>query len=91
MRDRAAYDVVVVGGGTAGGVLAARLSEDPRRRVALVEWVRDDATEPQALQILGLPRDRLRARDRGRGAVGWVSGRPSWCAGACRCLWNCGY
>jgi choline dehydrogenase len=31
------YDVVIAGGGTAGCVLAARLSEDPRRRVCLVE------------------------------------------------------
>jgi choline dehydrogenase len=31
------YDVVVVGGGTAGCVLAARLSEDAARRVLLVE------------------------------------------------------
>ena len=31
------YDVVVVGGGTAGCVLAARLSETPDRRVCLVE------------------------------------------------------
>jgi choline dehydrogenase-like flavoprotein len=33
----ARYDVIVAGGGTAGCALAARLSEDPARRVCLVE------------------------------------------------------
>jgi choline dehydrogenase len=32
------FDYVVVGGGTAGCLLAARLSEDPNRRVVLVEF-----------------------------------------------------
>lgn len=31
------FDVVVVGGGSAGCVLAARLSKDPHRRVLLIE------------------------------------------------------
>ncbi len=31
------FDVIVVGGGTAGCVLAARLSEEPGRTVCLVE------------------------------------------------------
>lgn len=48
MRDAVEADYVVVGGGTAGSVVAARLSESSGTTVALLEWGPSDVDEPRA-------------------------------------------
>ncbi len=46
-----AYDYVIVGGGTAGSVLAARLSEDPDCRVCVIEGGPSDVGDERVLRL----------------------------------------
>ncbi|MEV0948185.1 GMC oxidoreductase [Rhodococcus sp. NPDC049939] len=45
------FDYVVIGGGSAGSAVAARLSEDPAVKVALIEAGPDDRNIPEVLQL----------------------------------------
>ncbi|EST39318.1 oxidoreductase [Streptomycetaceae bacterium MP113-05] len=47
----ATYDYVIVGGGTAGSVIASRLTEDPAVRVAVIEGGPSDIDRPEVLTL----------------------------------------
>src|SRR5438045_3383567 len=51
MTDAGEFDYVIAGGGTAGCVVAARLSEDPNVTVCLLEAGPSDFDDPSVLRL----------------------------------------
>src|SRR5260370_7998674 len=58
LSDATHFDILIVGAGSAGAILATRLSEDPERSVCLIE------AGPDYASVDELP-DRIRTRGEG--------------------------
>lgn len=79
-----AYDHIVVGGGTAGAIVAARLAARPGARIALIEAGPSDEGDPAVLELrrwpdlLEGPLDfdyRIEPQARGNGAIRHARGK----------------
>ncbi len=82
-RPRHTYDFVVVGGGTTGAVIAARLSEVPSVSVLLIEAggepsVLSDVPMLSTLQFNGASDWQYKTSPDGASCLGMVGGRCSW-------------
>lgn len=55
MRERGSYDYLVIGGGSAGAIVAARLAEDRSVSVCLIEAGPSDEYKPEILQLQRWP------------------------------------
>src|SRR5262249_40669620 len=55
MSSRADYDYIVIGGGTSGAVVAARLAEDANTKVCLIEAGPSDEGNRRVLELCNWP------------------------------------
>jgi choline oxidase len=84
MSEASHYDYLVLGGGTAGAVLAARLAEEPGVSICLFEAGPSDEGDPRILELrnwvnlLGSELDydyRIESQERGNGSIRHSRGR----------------